>query len=310
MADYCKVFGRIWNDPDFIALDSDPQRVYLMLLSYPTRDNAGVIPLTLRRWVNATADMTVERFTAALRALTAARFIVIDWNTEEVLIRTLAKNDETFHQTNIWINALKSARKIQSALLRWTLANELEKLPSHKAEEKTAEAINALVATIPEGFHKAIAEGFPEDPGVGALRSNRMHQAPTPTPTPPPAPPPNAIDPEPHDPPAGGRSATPGAKLVGRIIPPDYPNAIRTELRLQANALLKEGQPPNAIEAALELWLTKPGIGPRLLPSLLADILKNSNRTTRNGTDAKGSQWLNGTAQLDTNTQNALEANA
>ena len=72
----------------------------------------------------------------------------------------------------------------------------------------------------------------------------------------------------------GGRSATPGAELVRAIIPGDYPNATKTELRLQANALLHEGQPPEAVEAALRLWLTKTGVGPRILPSLVADVLK------------------------------------
>lgn len=84
----------------------------------------------------------------------------------------------------------------------------------------------------------------------------------------------------------GGISATPGAELVRAVIPNTYPAAIRTELRLQASALIREGHKGLDVKAALQLWLTKTGVGPRLLPSLLADVMKsrNSHSPPANGT--------------------------
>lgn len=71
-----------------------------------------------------------------------------------------------------------------------------------------------------------------------------------------------------------GISATPGADLVRAIIPNSLPSAVRTGLRIQTNALLKQGHSRADLTAALQLWLTKTGVGPRLLPSLLADVMK------------------------------------
>jgi hypothetical protein len=270
MSDYCKVFARIWNDPDFIALESDPQRVYLMLLSYPTRDNAGVLPLTLRRWVSATNGMTVDRLTAALQALEEARFIVIDWNTEQVLIRSMARNDETYRQPKLWLNAMKSARQIQSPLLRWSLSNELSKLPDHRGTETTEETVKALLEGLPKGYREGYAEGYPIPPGVGALRSNRLHQAPTPAPSPAPV---RASGRDPH---ADGRAATPAADLVRAIVPDTHPKPTLTTLRHQASELLHEGTDPELVAAALRLWCDKPavGIGRTILASMASEVVK------------------------------------
>lgn len=273
MGDYCKVFSRIWNDPDFTALNGDCQRLYLMLLSYPTRDNAGVLPLTLRRWATATNGMSPDSLTAALERLAEHRFVVVDWNTEEVLIRSLAKNDETYKQCNVWINALNSARKVQSPLLRWVLADEFGRLPEHKESAKTLDTVNSLLEGLPKGFAeglpKGFAEGFAEPPGVGALRSNRLHQAPAPAPTPAPV---RARDPEAH-----GRAATPAADLVRAIVGTGHPAATLTALRIQTAELLHQGTAQDLVETALRLWCDKPAVGNgrNILASLCSEVIKS-----------------------------------
>lgn len=72
----------------------------------------------------------------------------------------------------------------------------------------------------------------------------------------------------------GAIAATPGAELVREIIPNDHPDAVRTLLRLRANELLRAGQRRADVAAALELWLTKPSLGPNALPSLLSEVIK------------------------------------
>lgn len=75
----------------------------------------------------------------------------------------------------------------------------------------------------------------------------------------------------------GAVAATPGADLVRRIVPSSFPGADRTMLRIKASALINEGIPTADVEAALRLWVDKPGIGPGLLPSLVSDVIKNRN---------------------------------
>jgi hypothetical protein len=283
VAKYGKLWFRIWSDDDFTALDSRAQQLYFLLISYPTRTYAGVLPMTLNRWARATKDNTIANVTAALKQLAARRFVVVDWDTEEVLLRTFIRNDEVPKQANIMKSALDSAEHIQSPKLRWALYYELLNQPDDKAPHRTEEAANKLVAGLQEPVPEPLTEGLtepltqplPEPPVVVTyLSSNEQLQLQPETST--------AAEPNGRP----GRSATPGATLVRRIIPDTYPNAIRTELRIQANALLKDNQPPEAVEAALQLWLTKTGVGPRILPALVADVLKtptNGNRTNGNG---------------------------
>lgn len=72
----------------------------------------------------------------------------------------------------------------------------------------------------------------------------------------------------------GGVAATPGAQLVRELIPPGHPDAVLTVLRVRASELLKQGHPKADVAAALELWLTKPSLGPNALPSLLSEAVK------------------------------------
>lgn len=82
---------------------------------------------------------------------------------------------------------------------------------------------------------------------------------------------------------ASSVSATPGADLVRSIVPNSLPAATRTELRLQANALLKQGHSQADVGASLQLWMEKTGVAPRLLPNLLADVMKSGHPSAAGG---------------------------
>lgn len=201
MADYGKLLSRIWSDTEFRALTAREQQLYFLLLSFPTRNLAGVLPLTLKRWTNCTSDATEKKIIDALQRLHAVRFIIVDWDTEEVLIRTYIRNDEVYRQPNLMKAALKDAQKTESTALRQVLRDELLALPEHRDQQSTATVADALVKTPSEGF--AMGSTSPQDPqgqpsggsivplfephGVGGYLSNPL-DAPTPTPAPTPAP--------------------------------------------------------------------------------------------------------------------------
>lgn len=73
-------------------------------------------------------------------------------------------------------------------------------------------------------------------------------------------------------------AATPGADLVRRLIPKEHPDAVRTLLRIRASELINAGTTPDVVGRALELWLTKPNLGPNTLPALVSEVIKSSNR--------------------------------
>jgi len=302
MADYGKLLSRIWSDPEFTALDARAQQLYCLLISYHSRNLAGVLPLTLKRWAGSTRDATVDNITEALQQLAKAGFIVVDWDTEEVLIRTYVRNDEVHRQPNLMKAARKFALQIESPALRRALSAELMRLPEHKDAAETERVAKQLVETLTEPFAEPLPEPFAEPisepPGVGVsyVSREREHQHQHQTPAPAAAPRPVAVAPRPHvptlneivgaskpppPPPDPGPSAIPARELVKRIIPTSHPADIRGKLAHQATRLLQDGVSPELVEAGLQLWLTKPHAGPALLPSLVSEVIKtNTPQTT------------------------------
>jgi hypothetical protein len=93
-------------------------------------------------------------------------------------------------------------------------------------------------------------------------------------------------------------AATPAADLVRRTIPREINSATQTALRLAAGTLLKDGTPSEVVEEALREWATKTGIGPGVLPSLAADVIKRRNGHTHTNTNGAKPHKLRSVAEL------------
>lgn len=289
MAEYGKLFSRIWSDEHFTALDGRSQQVYCLLISYSTRNLAGVLPLTLKRWAKATADATTNTLTRALCILSDNKFVAVDWETEEVLIRTFIRNDEVYRQPNLMEAARKFALQIESQGLRWVLHDELMRLPDHKHADKTALTANRLVEglsrTLPKPFDEPFAEPIGEPPGVGVsyvgkgnTSTYNEHQPPTPAPHP---------DANPDDGPlltvvpahrtTGSEkalarfSAIPSQhSQLARAIVTAYSDSLDTpidaktgrEIAQAVDTCIQAGQSPAAIAAGIELWAKSDSFAP------------------------------------------------
>lgn len=83
-------------------------------------------------------------------------------------------------------------------------------------------------------------------------------------------------------------AATPAADLVRRTIPREINSATQTALRLNASALLKDGTPSDVVEDALRDWAAKTGVGPNVLASMAADVVKRRNGHARAAPAANG----------------------
>lgn len=150
-----RVLVSIWNDEDFRRLPRRAQGTYMFLLSQANLNHAGLLPLTVKRWAMTAGGCTVEEVEEDLAQLEAADYVVIDRATEELLIRTLIRNDGIWKQPKVMQAMKADSGEIASPLLRYRLRCELLKIDVtllEKEETRTviAGVIADVVATLPD----------------------------------------------------------------------------------------------------------------------------------------------------------------
>lgn len=128
--DFAPLLRAIWSDTDWRTLPLDAQHAYLMLMSHPDRNSAGVLSLTPRKWTRLAADLSPERLASALDTLDATSFVVIDEDTEEVLVRAFIRRAKVYTHIRMMANALREISEVESERLRSALGQELMRLPA------------------------------------------------------------------------------------------------------------------------------------------------------------------------------------
>lgn len=161
---HARLLTSIWGDKDFKALPGEEQRVYFMLLSQPDLGHSGLLSTTVRRWAGLSADGTKEAVWEAIEGLAAVDFLVVDEDTEEILIRTMVRNDQVWKQPKVLAVALAEAARISSPLLRARFAKEMERIDISSLPDKTKGDVEALLKDLPEALTKAHLEIVEERP--------------------------------------------------------------------------------------------------------------------------------------------------
>jgi hypothetical protein len=124
-----RILASVWEDPDFIEMTQDQQRFYFFLISQPNLNHAGLLPLTLKRWSKKASDLSVGAVEQLLADLEERRFIAVDDDTEELLIRTFVRNDGVWKQPKVMAAMVSGAAEISSLKLRRVLLAEMDRLP-------------------------------------------------------------------------------------------------------------------------------------------------------------------------------------
>ena len=179
---HARIHNRIWSDPDWRTLTADGQWLYLALLTSPKLTLAGSLDIKARSWAQLAADMTTERIHNALEDLAERRFIVVDDDTEELIIRSFVANDGLCKTPNVAKGMWVAWSAIESDTLRRRV---VEGLP---AEAFTA-AVGPLAEPLPEGIPEPLAEPLAEPVFTTRNKGSRKGgfqtlTTPTPTPTP------------------------------------------------------------------------------------------------------------------------------
>jgi hypothetical protein len=133
--------------------------LYAVLLTEPTINHAGVGAIRLGKWAR-NASLTVEETEAALTELEASSHVSVDEDTDEILVRTMIRNDGVADQPYVLKGAIKEALQTESDALRRVLARELRKLPPKKPDG-VSKAGKTVVYPDP---HRAAEDLDPEGP--------------------------------------------------------------------------------------------------------------------------------------------------
>lgn len=153
--EHARILCSIWRPgDDFRDRSPEAQRLYFLIVSQRELNNAGVAPLMVNKWARCSAGTSVEDIETALVELEEARYVVVDRDTEELLVRTFIRNDGVAKQPNVLKSALRLAEQIESETLRVALARELVRL-GHRDAMVTASVLD------PDGF-----AGLAADPSV------------------------------------------------------------------------------------------------------------------------------------------------
>ena len=146
---YGKIYKSIWDDPDFQNLTLEAQHLYVMLTSNKQTSFAGVIPLAPGRFEAMSKNMTLRKFTNALRELERSNYVFVDRKTLEICVRTYIKWDESLANKNLAVAVARSIEQIFSKKIRQNLAEELA---AYRAEFPNLVGWNVLSEHNPAFF--------------------------------------------------------------------------------------------------------------------------------------------------------------
>lgn len=161
-----RIFTNIWNDEEFLALTPLAQRTYLFLLSQADLNYLGVLALRESRWARKANRLDAAAVRESLDELAKAAYVVVDDDTEELLIRTFIRGDRVYTQPNLLRSAHSALALVESQAIRASLRRELARLLDAEMTKNSRDEIVAMLAELDGGPRKGSSKGSPK-PGLG-----------------------------------------------------------------------------------------------------------------------------------------------
>lgn len=118
----------IWGDDDFCKLPRDAQRRYWQLYSQSNISLCGVVAYTPGRWCRQASDDSLEAILYDLGVLQEHHFIVADFDTEEILVRSFMRNDGVWKSPKTREPAKGASKGVLSIAIRTALGREMDRL--------------------------------------------------------------------------------------------------------------------------------------------------------------------------------------
>lgn len=309
-----RIFTNIWDDEDFVAAHELEQRGYLFLVSQPDLEHSGVLPLRRSRWARKGPSLSGEDWDKLLISMERRKFVVVDWDTEEVLVRSLIRRDMVFKEPNVMRSAIKHVSTIESKTILLALAAEMCRIrvefPSltKGQEDALSEMESALAERVgphPPSLDRNPTDDPPSNPSpkgsanpsdspsaMGSWGRGSVTEVSTDSPSP--VPPAVPL-------PAGGASRPTGNEVAlfeAPEAPPPPPNAgqlvaywlercrqrpperVIGQMSKEIKRLVEDGIDAAHIEAGIDDWITK-DLSPSNLPTLVNSAMNRKPSASR-----------------------------
>jgi len=176
----------MWGDADWRGLHLGAQHLYLLLLSHPTLNYAGVADWREGRLAAMTEGRLAEDVETDALELEQAGFVLVDADTEEVLVRSFIKHDGILKQPKLSVSMGNAYAGIASGRLREVVAYEVQKLHDRQPElpawgakqvqtilDAKASGIESFARTFTPGFTPSVTPNAEQTQGVPTTTSTK-----------------------------------------------------------------------------------------------------------------------------------------
>lgn len=184
--DRANINTNIWTDTHWRTLTRDQHWLYMMLLTHTELSYAGVTdwrPGRLMQFAAGTSRHHIERIGHELQS---ERFIFIDEDTEEVMIRSFIRHDGLLKNPKITVSMVNAYGAIASNKIREVFIHELIRMhteqpelkafenakviallknPAHPMQEFTQGFTPSILDDLPQALPQGLGEGLPQTQG-------------------------------------------------------------------------------------------------------------------------------------------------
>lgn len=170
--DYGRIKITIWQDGDFTDLTIKAQQLYFYLSTQSKLDMVGIVPWRPRMAMKSAADLTEDDVIEALDELEYKSYVLLDEDTDELLVRSFIRSDEVLRSPNMAKAMVKAWRGIDSETLRGVVSHEVKRLSDEDPSLKGLEHVETvLTEPFIDGRENPFGKGFEKGSAKGCRTS-------------------------------------------------------------------------------------------------------------------------------------------
>ena len=168
MRTFAAIYLSTANDLDFRSLHYREQHMYWTLLRQQKLNRAGLLDLNVHRWAQSADGMSETQVIESLVILAERRYVVIDPQSRELLIRTYVRNDGAYKNPKMMVAVVSCAHEIESPRLRRALLAEMDRIPLDELSDEPgktgAPSVRARILDYITQLRKILEGPSPNDP--------------------------------------------------------------------------------------------------------------------------------------------------